>query len=87
MAFDSYAGDERLEEAHERRITRCSSCRARIIWLRTIRGKNMPVDADTVAPEDDMFDPDSEHVSHFASCPNANQHRKRGPKPAGETPC
>jgi hypothetical protein len=37
----------------------------------------MPVDADTVEPEDNEFDP-SRHTSHFATCPNANQHRKRG---------
>jgi hypothetical protein len=62
-------------EEHEMRIVRCSSCRARIIWLKTERGKNMPVDADTVDPEDDIFDPEV-HTSHFATCPNANQHRK-----------
>lgn len=69
--------EEDTTEAHERRITRCSSCRARIIWLKTETGKNMPVDADTVEPEDDQFDP-ARHKSHFAICPNADQHRKRG---------
>lgn len=73
MSFD----EEDTTEEHERRIVRCSSCRARIIWLKTSKGKNMPVDADTVEPEDNEFDP-SRHTSHFATCPNANQHRKRG---------
>ena len=63
-------------EAHERRIVRCRSCRAMIIWLPTAKGKNMPTDADTVRPEDDEFDSD-EHVSHFATCPDANQHRRK----------
>jgi hypothetical protein len=67
-------------EEHERRIVRCSSCRAMIVWLKTAKGKNMPVDADTVKPEDTIFDPDSDQISHFATCPNANQHRKPGPK-------
>lgn len=66
-----------LEEAHERRITRCRSCRARIIWFKTEAGKNMPVDADTVEPEDSVDELDlSRHQSHFATCPNANNHRK-----------
>lgn len=69
--------DNDTNEAHERRITRCRSCRARIIWFETPRGKKMPVDADTVEADDDELDL-SRHQSHFASCPNAGQHRRRG---------
>ena len=76
MSFE----DTDTTEEHERRIVRCSSCRAQIIWLKTAKGKNMPVDADTVKPEDTVFDAESDHISHFATCPNANQHRKPGPK-------
>jgi len=61
--------------AHERRITRCRTCRAQIIWFKTEAGKNMPVDADSVKPEDDELDL-SRHVSHFATCPQADSHRK-----------
>lgn len=69
--------EEDTTEAHERRITRCRSCNAKIIWFKTAAGKNMPVDADTVEPEDDVEELDlSRHVSHFSTCPNANQHRK-----------
>lgn len=71
MSFDDYD----TNEAHERRITRCKSCRARIIWFKTSAGKNMPVDADTVEPDDEALDLER-HVSHFASCPNSDQHRK-----------
>lgn len=67
--------EEETTEAHERRIVRCRSCRARIIWFQTAAGKNMPVDADTVEPEDEELDL-PRHVSHFSTCPNANQHRK-----------
>ena len=67
--------DEGTTEAHERRIVRCKSCRARIIWFKTVAGRNMPVDADTVEPADETYDP-TRHVSHFATCPNANKHRK-----------
>lgn len=72
MSFDD--GDS-TSEAHERRITRCRSCHAKIIWFKTDAGKNMPVDADTVEPHDQDLDL-SRHHSHFASCQNADKHRK-----------
>lgn len=68
--------DDDTTEAHERRITRCRSCRAQIIWFKTSAGKNMPVDADTVEPEDDELDL-TRHVSHFSTCPQADQHRRK----------
>lgn len=68
--------EEDTTEAHERRIVRCRSCQARIIWFKTEAGKNMPVDADTVEAEDQELEL-PRHVSHFATCPNANQHRRR----------
>jgi hypothetical protein len=71
MSFE----DEDTNEAHERRITRCRTCNAKIIWFKTAAGKNMPVDADTVEAEDDELDL-AKHVSHFATCPQAQQHRK-----------
>jgi len=67
--------EEDTTEEHERRITRCRTCQAKIIWFKTSLGKNMPVDADTVAPEDEELDL-ARHQSHFASCPQANQHRR-----------
>lgn len=72
MAFD----DDETSEAHERRITRCSSCRARIVFLYTESGAKMPVDADTVSPGDEQFDA-QKHISHFADCPAAANHRRR----------
>lgn len=71
MSFD----DEDTTEAHERRIKRCKGCNAKIIWFKTDQGKNMPVDADTVEPDDDELDLDR-HVSHFATCPKSNEFRK-----------
>lgn len=67
--------EEGTTEAHERRIVRCRSCRARIIWFKTPAGKNMPVDADTVEADDEELDL-SRHISHFSTCPQANQHRR-----------
>jgi hypothetical protein len=77
MAFDSYEGDSTQLETHERRITRCSSCHAKIVWFKTALGRNMPVDADTVEASDNVNELDlSRHQSHFASCPNSDKHRK-----------
>ena len=61
-------------EEHERRIKRCRefSCLARIVWLTTSAGKNMPVDADTVEPDDTEYDPER-HVSHFKTCKVPNR--------------
>jgi hypothetical protein len=72
--------DDNTTEAHERRITRCRepACNARIIFLTTDTGSKMPVDADTVEPEDEEFDPDR-HGSHFATCAAAAKFRKRTP--------
>lgn len=75
MTFDRYDSNDGTTAAHERRITRCRSCRAQIIFLRTAAGKQIPCDADTVEPADEDFDPER-HMTHFRTCPNANQHRK-----------
>jgi hypothetical protein len=62
-------------EAHERRIRRCKSCQARIIFLPTSGGTPMPVDADTVEHDDELFNA-ARHVSHFATCSDPAAHRK-----------
>lgn len=38
----------------EVRVTQCRSCKAEIVWARTPRGKNMPVDA-TPVPDGDWM--------------------------------
>lgn len=65
------------------RISRCRSCDASIVWMITNTGSRMPVDADSVDESElewfngsPVFDP-QEHESDFATCPNANQHRRR----------
>lgn len=55
----------------------CGSCRALIVWFKTPQGRKMPVDEETVRPTDGENDLDlSRHRSHFATCPDANKHRK-----------
>jgi hypothetical protein len=63
-------------EAHERRIRRCSSCGARIVWLVTKNLKHIPVDADTVNPGDEKLEL-PRHISHFATCPDAKKFRRK----------
>lgn len=55
--------------------TKCTSCGAAIKYLRTERGHWMPVNAESVGAEDKLFKP-GVHVSHFANCPQAAEHRK-----------
>lgn len=56
---------------------RCSSCDAEIVWFKTRNGKRMPVDERSTQPTDreDQLDL-SRHVSHFSTCPHADQHRR-----------
>ena len=56
-------------------MSSCRSCRASIIWMKTVNGKNMPVNWTEEAQGDKVFD-HKKHVSHYATCPNAAQHRK-----------
>lgn len=59
------------------RITACRSCKAAVVWMKTSTGRNMPVNVDGVGRDDETFDP-KKHTSHFATCPQANQHRRTG---------
>lgn len=73
--------------------SRCSSCQAPIVWAITDSGRRMPVDAQPhedgtvvltyetsfVAARVDPTYTGPKHLSHFATCPNAGQHRRRTP--------
>jgi len=57
--------------------TECRSCGAIIVWLKTKSGKSMPVNYETFNTGDSgVFSPENGHISHFATCPNADKHRK-----------
>lgn len=56
--------------------TECSSCKAQIKYLRTEAGHWMPVNIESIQPGDSIFKP-GVHISHFATCPNAADHRKK----------
>ena len=67
----------------------CRGCGAPIVWIRTAAGKSMPCDAEPVLSADigglAAFEPDGVgHVSHFATCPAAEQFRRKGAGRRGE---
>ena len=61
------------------RLTHCRSCEAPIIWLKTTSGASMPTDPEGVAPDDTVFNL-KKHVSHWATCPTSDYHRKPSKK-------
>lgn len=74
---DAPPGYGKIPERHPFQQS-CRSCGAPIVWFRTAKGHRMPVDAGTTKPTDAEHQLDlSRHVSHFATCPNANQHRRK----------
>lgn len=54
----------------------CRSCGAQVVWFKTKNNKNIPVNAETVEAGDEELEL-PRHVSHFATCPNAAQHRNK----------
>lgn len=57
----------------------CTSCGAPMVWLHTEAGKAVPVDPAPGVESGQRFDPKI-HRAHFATCPHADQHRRRGPQ-------
>ena len=57
-------------------VGKCRSCARSIVWMPTAKGKTMPVDAETVGRDDTEYDPAKGHISHFATCPDAQKFRK-----------
>lgn len=67
-------------------MAKCKSCGAEIVWVTTTNGKKMPVD---MKPKTILIPVAMDgisvayravvgHESHFATCPNADQHRRSG---------
>jgi len=70
----------------------CRSCKAPIRWARTAAGRNIPLDAAPVAHGNVELDDQGiatvlaataawdgvtpRYTSHFATCPDADQHRR-----------
>lgn len=58
----------------------CSTCHAEILWCVTESGKKMPLNASQhhffLLGQDGIARVVKVHVSHFATCAQADQHRK-----------
>jgi hypothetical protein len=83
---------ETLQEQKRASAKRCSSCERPIIWAKTDTGKWMPLDYDPDEGGNVFFFLDftckvgrqtdqtpqfaTRHFSHFATCPNAKDHRR-----------
>jgi hypothetical protein len=67
-------------------VAHCSSCGAPIEWVKTTKGRNMPLDlrsrpnGNVTVREDGRAvvgaTGSGNRVSHFATCPNGPAHRK-----------
>lgn len=56
-------------------MAKCSKCQREIIFLKTAKGKNIPVNAETVEWGDTEYE-HGKHISHFSDCPAAASFRK-----------
>lgn len=79
-------------------MSTCSTCGAPIRWAKTAAGKNIPLDPDPVPLGNLYLDEDgvamtvtkdlgrsvARYVSHFATCPDADEHRKKEEPEAAE---
>ncbi len=73
------------EQNLKSKISNCKSCNAEIVWMKTLSGKNICVDAETCDPETDvLYDKDS-MTCHFATCPFGEKH-SGNPRTAGNQP-
>lgn len=58
---------------------RCRSCQASILWVRSAANdRPIPLDPDKVTIITEAGEYVTGYVTHFATCPNAAEHRKRG---------
>ena len=69
-------------------ISRCRSCKAEIIWVETIGGSKVPLDAKAEKRYvDEVLGPAGQtggkvvlvdtYLSHFVTCPQADEWRKK----------
>lgn len=72
------------------RASQCRGCKAVIFWIENANGRKVPVDCDTVDGSNRPSEPsnsangvqrapwDGHGVSHFQTCPDADQFSGRG---------
>ena len=60
-----------------RMVNTCKTCGAKIVWMKTVAGKNMPVNWIPGIENIAIFNHKT-MTSHFSDCPQAKEHRKGG---------
>lgn len=55
---------------------KCKGCGAPIVFMKTRKGKYIPVDAESIKTNEVFFNPNSGMIAHFATCPKAQDFRK-----------
>lgn len=63
-------------------IYECKSCKAKIIYMKTVKNKFIPVNYEEGMTAQTMFDR-LKHTTHFVTCPNSKAFRKPVPKKGG----
>lgn len=58
------------------RIQECQTCKAKILFMLTKNNKFIPINYKEEFLNDSEFNI-YKHITHFATCPNAAQHRKK----------
>jgi len=66
-------------------VPTCKGCGREINWVKTLNGKNMPVDPEpqtmvVTTKNDKAWVSKTCYVPHWATCPNADDFRKREEK-------
>ena len=56
------------------KVSKCRACDKEIVWMKTFKGKNIPVNAETFHGE--LLFKFGENIAHFTTCPKADQFRK-----------
>ena len=56
---------------------KCGSCGHEIVFLKTKKGKFVPVNAETIQGKERNYDNKIGHISHFSSCPQAKDWRRK----------
>ena len=66
------------------KVQQCKKCKTDIVFLKTKKGKAIPVDYDSITHADmtnlafgDVVFRYGEHIAHFATCPEADSFRKK----------
>ena len=66
-------------------MPQCRTCQAEMIWVKTPKGKNIPLDEEPTGDGDfDIVDGvaifagrgKGQHHCHFETCPDSDEHRK-----------